>query len=255
MAKITQENMNQFNSTRLTIAGVIAVLPFTVGPLSIFGIHDFIIKRYKQGIAHVIISLISYLPLLMYNLLFQNSNNYDLNLSFILSLLAYIPIISSYIWSLVEGVQILQCAGKSKQEPVVNNMEASSIAPANQSKSAPEEAQKQLNTTQEGNELKNQKKYGYRAIISLVATIIPILLFTYCFITSGGSMSENGPGAIWWLMIMYYWSIGVPLLAVAIAFGILGLRTNLRWVAILSLSLKALTLIFVVLLFSGVFSR
>lgn len=252
MAKITQENMSQFSGTRLTIAGIIAVLPVTpVGPLSILGIHDFIIKRYKQGIAHIVVALISYLPLLIYNLLFQNSDNYDFNLSSILSMLAYVPLISSYIWALIEGIQILQY---SKQESVANNTGTSSTTPGSQLQTVPEETQNQLDTTQ-SEELKNQKKYGYRAIISLVATIIPILLFTYCFITSGGSTSENGPGAIWWLMIMYYWSIGVPLLAVAIAFGILGLKTNLRWVAILSLSLKALTLIFIILLFSGVFSR
>lgn len=243
--------MSQFSGTRLTIAGIIAVLPVTpVGTLSVFGVHDFIIKRYWQGIVHILIASAS--GILFSGLFFQNSNNSAFSL--ILEVLPWIPLLVSYIWALIEGVQILQYAKQPKQEPVANNTEMSSTVPADQSQTTPEGTQKQLDTAQ-GNELKNQKKYGHRAIISLVATLIPIFLFIICLIISGGSADENGPGFVWWFMIMYYWSLGLPLFAVAIAFGILGLKTDLRPVAIISLSLKALTLIFIILLFSGVFSR
>jgi hypothetical protein len=84
--------------------------------------------------------------------------------------------------------------------------------------------------------------------LSIVATIIPIVLWVYCLIVSGGSISENGPGAVWWLMIMYYWSLGIPLVVISIAFGIVGLKTSLRWLSIVSLLLKAVRIIAIVLL-------
>lgn len=83
-----------------------------------------------------------------------------------------------------------------------------------------------------------------------MATLIPIILWVYCFVVPGGSANENGPGAVWWLMVMYYWSVGIPLIAVSIAFGITGLKTKLHWLSIVSLSLKAAMIVAVILLFS-----
>ncbi|MDO5475377.1 MAG: hypothetical protein Q4F61_03280, partial [Candidatus Saccharibacteria bacterium] len=75
-------------------------------------------------------------------------------------------------------------------------------------------------------EIKQEKKQDRKvwSILSIIATIIPIMLWAYCFMVSGGSTSENGPGAVWWLMIVYYWSLGVPLAVISIAFGIVGLK-------------------------------
>ncbi|MBR2754102.1 hypothetical protein IKF28_02950 [Candidatus Saccharibacteria bacterium] len=86
------------------------------------------------------------------------------------------------------------------------------------------------------------------SILSIMATMIPIILWVYCLIASGGSASENGPGAVWWLMIMYYWSLGIPLAVMSVAFGIEGLKTSLRWLSIISLSVKATMIIAIALL-------
>lgn len=83
-----------------------------------------------------------------------------------------------------------------------------------------------------------------------MATLIPIIPWVYCFVVPDGSANENGPGAVWWLMVMYYWAVGIPLIAVSIAFGITGLKTKLHWLSIVSLSLKAAMIVAVILLFS-----
>lgn len=83
-------------------------------------------------------------------------------------------------------------------------------------------------------------------VLSIIATIIPIALWTYCFIASGGSTSENGPGVVWWLIGIYYWSLGLPLAGISIAFGVKGLKTSLRWLSIISLLLKAALILAIV---------
>ena len=89
------------------------------------------------------------------------------------------------------------------------------------------------------------------SILSIIATIIPIILWSYCFIVSGGSNSgsgESGPGMVWWFIAAYYWSIGIPLAVISIAFGKLGLETHLRWLSITSLSLKGAMIVAIILL-------
>ena len=86
------------------------------------------------------------------------------------------------------------------------------------------------------------------SILSFVAAIIPIILWIYCFTVSGGSMSENGSGAVWWLAVLYYWSLGIPLAIISITFGIIGLKTSLRQLSIASILLKITMIIVVVLL-------
>lgn len=39
--------------------------------------------------------------------------------------------------------------------------------------------------------------YSKYAIASLVITLIPVVLFLYCYMTSGGSTNEGGAGAVW----------------------------------------------------------
>ena len=83
-------------------------------------------------------------------------------------------------------------------------------------------------------------------ILSFIATMIPIILFSYCFIISGGSTNESGSGAIWWVIIIYYWTAGIPLAIISIAFGIIGLKTNLSRLATVSLFLKSTMIIIIV---------
>lgn len=63
--------------------------------------------------------------------------------------------------------------------------------------------------------------------IALILSFIPIILFIFCFIYSGGSSDESGEGAIWWLLILYYWSFGVPLLITSIVLAIIGLKKDI----------------------------
>lgn len=96
-------------------------------------------------------------------------------------------------------------------------------------------------TTEIGKKKKQDRKVW--SILSIIATMIPILLWGFCEIviaTNGGDRSESGAGAIGWIMVMYYWTLGIPLAIISIAFGIVGLKTSLRWLSIVSLSLKAI---------------
>lgn len=86
------------------------------------------------------------------------------------------------------------------------------------------------------------------AKLSLIFSLIPLVLLSYCAIRAQGSFAENNSGAVWWLAVMYYGSIGIPLLALAVIFGIRGLRTPDKRFAIISLIIKALTIPFVLLL-------
>lgn len=55
---------------------------------------------------------------------------------------------------------------------------------------------------------------------SLILALIPIILFTYCLLYSGGSLNEGDDGAVWWLMIMYYWSFGIPFFLISLFSGL-----------------------------------
>lgn len=90
----------------------------------------------------------------------------------------------------------------------------------------------------------NQPRSNNKAfsIISFIASLPPIYVLTECFIGSGGSFSEDGAGSVWWFAVIYYMSIGIPLLIVSLVFGFLGLKTKLRWLAIVSLCIKFSTI-------------
>ena len=88
------------------------------------------------------------------------------------------------------------------------------------------------------------------SILSFITSIIPIALFIYCLIISGGSLNEGSSGAIWWIMVIYYWTAGIPLAIAAIFFGIKGLDTSWRRLAIVSLSVKAIVIAAICLLFT-----
>lgn len=85
------------------------------------------------------------------------------------------------------------------------------------------------------------------AFVSFIATIIPICLWIYCIIKSNGKFNENGPGEVWWLMIIYYCTLGFPLFIISLSFGVLGLKTKLCKLAIASILLKVTTIIGVAL--------
>lgn len=87
------------------------------------------------------------------------------------------------------------------------------------------------------------------SIASFIMAITPILIFLYCMIASGGSFNENGAGAVWLYLMLYYWSfIGVVFAILSVIFGVMGLKGQYRKLAIVSLCIKMLTL--ALLLFS-----
>lgn len=54
----------------------------------------------------------------------------------------------------------------------------------------------------------NNTKHEKYAKISVILSMIPIVAFVvtfmFCFITSGGSMSEGDTGTVWWLFIIFF---------------------------------------------------
>lgn len=84
--------------------------------------------------------------------------------------------------------------------------------------------------------------YSKYAIASLLIALIPVALCIHCYIVSGGSQNENGAGAVWWMVIFYYWSLGIPLAIASIVLAIMGLKSKFRWASIVSLSIKVLLL-------------
>lgn len=237
-------NENQFSNSRFTVAAIFAFLPF----FGIIGVHNFILRQYKKGIAHIAIVIACYLPYIISMSCGYGSNCYNMLMSAMF--LQHLAIVS-YIWAIVEGIQILQLKKqKTLFLPTTSNpntiqsskpvMRAGDTSYFVADQPSPETIAK--------NEQEKKQDRKVRSILSIIATIIPIILWVYCFITSGGSASENGPGAVWWLVIMYYWSLGIPLAAISIVFGIDGLKTSLRWLSIISLLLKAIMIIAIVLL-------
>jgi hypothetical protein len=84
--------------------------------------------------------------------------------------------------------------------------------------------------------------YSKYAIASLLIALIPVVLFLYCYVASDGSTNEGGAGAVWWMVIIYYWTLGIPLAIASIVLAIMGLKSKFRWASIVSLSLKVLVL-------------
>ena len=69
-----------------------------------------------------------------------------------------------------------------------------------------------------------------RQILSALLMHIPswlmISVFTFCVIYSGGSWNENGPGAVWWLMMLMIAFLGMPMLASYIVGVVLSIKVK-----------------------------
>lgn len=219
---IATSSENHFNNSRLTAAAVLAFVPFS-GSL---GVHDFILKRYKKGAAHVVMMTIWLIPYLLVWSSCHRYNCFDGRLmQFVF--LRYALSIVSYIWAVVEGVQILQYKKRSAM--------AQSMPPS--------EGDGDL-------QWQNKKRPGDGwANFSIVTTIFPTLIWLFCLISSGGSFNENGAGAVWWLLALYYMTIGFPLEILSIISGIVGLRSKLHRLAAASLLIKAVMILAIVLFF------
>lgn len=240
---MSRNSNNQFSNSRLTTAAVFAFLPFS----GIFGIHNFILKQYGKGVAHIIIVVSCWAPNIIANTLCDRNSN-CFNVIGITMLLLYLAV-SSYIWAIVEGVRILQ----SKNQGTIPSRETSNPDSIQASNPAMKAEDANYSTTdilspETTVEIKQERKQDRKvwSILSILATTTTMIIWIDYYIVSSGGINKNGPGAIWWLMVMYYWSLGIPLTIVSIAFGIIGLKTSLRWLSIISLVLKATMIVAII---------
>ena len=93
----------------------------------------------------------------------------------------------------------------------------------------------------------NSKKKNALPWITLVVSLIPYILAGYCYIVSGGSLSENGPGSVWWLLVIYYMTIGFIELTGATLLSIISLKSGNKVISIISLTLNILHIIFILM--------
>ena len=101
----------------------------------------------------------------------------------------------------------------------------------------------------EGRVTNNSKKRGSKAFsaLSLVFAAAPVLalllVFTVCFALSGGDLSDNGDGAVWWLFLAAL-VIFIPVAAAAgiasLAFGVIGLKSGKSAFAFSGIAIVAL---------------
>lgn len=267
MAK--EKNIQHFSNSRLEGAAILAFVPF----FSVFGVHDFVLRRYWKGIIHITIIVFSYGPYyLVRSICGQGYNCYNASIPFMF--LQYFGIAASYTWAIVEAAKILRlkdevhvdsiAEGNSKMsmntvlsnEPSVahkkvnidegetlNGASISSNAAVGGNTNYFVAGRPSLETVAKMRRDKKQEKFSK---LSIIFTMVPVALWVYCLIVSGGSTSEGDSGAIWWLIFMYYSSIGIPLAALSIAFGIMGLKTDLGWLSIISLLIKITMIIIIV---------
>lgn len=238
-------DLSQFSDTRLTVAAIFAFLP----NFGIIGVHNFILRQYGKCLAHMCI-VVGVCAIYFSIVTACEHSSCSPTLMWVM-FLPYLAL-SSYVWAIVEGVQFLQSKNKAKSaQPVAENGDTNQET-VSQKTSKPEikagdtgyfVAGPSSAKTVAKMEQDKKKDNPAWSILSILATLTPIFLFIYCLIYSGGSGSENGAGAIWWLMIMYYWTVGFPLVIASIVFGFLGLRTSTRWLAITSLVIKILTIL------------
>ena len=79
----------------------------------------------------------------------------------------------------------------------------------------------------------------FSAIISLVCSPIPLVFIVYCLIAFGGSMNKPGGSDAFALALAgYYTTIGFFVFLSWLVCGIVGLKTNKRKLAIISLILR-----------------
>ena len=100
----------------------------------------------------------------------------------------------------------------------------------------------------EGN---NRKSVYSKVSFVLSAAPIAILLigFIFCLVVSGGRVSDNDRGAVWWLFIAMIWML-VPVAIItnilSVIFGVIGLKgkkTVFAWGGIIIVSLEVLVVL------------
>ena len=121
-------------------------------------------------------------------------------------------------------VQTPQPVNTVQQVPPVNAVPNQNDQVSAQQQKLLQELYAESEEPQKGKQSGSFSGYG---TIALILSLIPVVVFLFCLITSGGSSDEGGEGAVWWLLLIYYWSLGIPLLITSIVLAIIGLKKDI----------------------------
>ncbi|MBO7131896.1 hypothetical protein J6V85_01335 [Candidatus Saccharibacteria bacterium] len=91
------------------------------------------------------------------------------------------------------------------------------------------------------------KNNSANSVVSLICAIIPLLLLFITFLSSMSNRSSNTDQS-GWILVIYYWTIGIPLFFVWLICGIFGLKSKKRNIAIASLTIKPIGFILIIML-------
>ena len=96
--------------------------------------------------------------------------------------------------------------------------------------------------------ISTQKNNSTNSVVSLICAIIPLLLLLITFFSSASSKS-SGANQSGLLFFIYICTIGIPLLLVWLICGILGLKSEKKTMAIISLIIGPICFILTLLFF------
>ena len=91
------------------------------------------------------------------------------------------------------------------------------------------------------NGVKKMKACKIRSIIGLILGLIPIVLFIYCLIVSVGDTSESGEGTVFWLLIIYGWTLAIPFAIISVINSVTAIKINKNPLSITSLVISLIT--------------
>lgn len=87
-----------------------------------------------------------------------------------------------------------------------------------------------------------------KSTIGLIFGLIPIVLFIFCLIVSGGDSSENGNGSVFWLLIIYGWTLAIPFAIISIVNSVNAIKINKNSLSITSLVISLIPALAIVIL-------
>lgn len=86
------------------------------------------------------------------------------------------------------------------------------------------------------------KKKGISAIIGFCLALVPYIVAFICFALAGFNLASEASSVVWWILIAYVATAGVPVLIVSIIFGLFGLRTLRKTLSIIGLILDVIVI-------------
>ena len=95
----------------------------------------------------------------------------------------------------------------------------------------------------------NNSDYNISSKISFYLSLVVFVIFLIGYIWSGGSFNESGSGAIWWVVFPIIMITEPWLLLISVILGVIGLKGNKKILAIVSLTINLLKIIYYLILF------